>query len=128
MPGRDLGSTFSSLRPNDLVWNYVQSNYLKGNEPPAFDLLYWNGTARACPAHVLLVSAQHLPENSLKTGKLTVAGEQVDLAASTRPPSSTVRAKTISCPGRGLRQHGRAEPEKARPTASCWAPRATSPA
>ena len=49
MPGRDLATTFSALRPNDLVWNYVQSNYLKGKEPPAFDLLYWNADSTNLP-------------------------------------------------------------------------------
>ncbi len=49
MPGRDLATTFSFLRPNELVWNYVVGNYLKGQKPPAFDLLYWNGDSTNLP-------------------------------------------------------------------------------
>jgi polyhydroxyalkanoate synthase len=47
LPGRDLASTFS--RANDLVWNYVQANYLKGEAPPPFDLLYWNSDSTNLP-------------------------------------------------------------------------------
>jgi polyhydroxyalkanoate synthase subunit PhaC len=82
MPGRDLATTFSSLRPNDLVWNYVQSNYLKGNEPPAFDLLYWNSDSTNLPGPMFCWYLRNTYlENSLKEpGKLVVAGEAVDLA------------------------------------------------
>jgi polyhydroxyalkanoate synthase len=81
MPGRDLATTFSALRPNDLVWNYVQSNYLKGNEPPPFDLLYWNSDSTNLPGPMFCWYLRNTYlENSLKqAGKLTVAGVPVDL-------------------------------------------------
>jgi polyhydroxyalkanoate synthase len=87
MPGRDLASTFSALRPNDLVWNYVQSNYLKGNEPPAFDLLYWNADSTGLPGPMFCWYLRNTYlENSLKVpGKLTVAGEAVDLSSIDTP-------------------------------------------
>jgi len=81
MSGRDLGSAFSSLRPNDLVWNYVQSNYLKGEEPAPFDLLYWNGDGTNLPGPMFCWYLRNTYlENSLKKpGALVVAGEKIDL-------------------------------------------------
>ena len=50
LEGRDLGRVFAWLRPNDLVWNYWVSNYLLGENPPAFDILYWNADTTRLPA------------------------------------------------------------------------------
>jgi polyhydroxyalkanoate synthase len=87
MPGRDLASTFSSLRPNDLVWNYVQANYLKGNEPAAFDLLYWNSDSTNLPGPMFCWYLRNTYlENRLKDpGRLTVAGEKIDLTSIAAP-------------------------------------------
>jgi len=87
LPGRDLATTFSSLRPNDLVWNYVQQNYLKGKEPAAFDLLYWNADSTNLPGPMFCWYLRNTYlENKLKDpGKLTVAGAPVDLGAIDAP-------------------------------------------
>ncbi|KQQ86404.1 class I poly(R)-hydroxyalkanoic acid synthase [Massilia sp. Leaf139] len=81
MPGRDLATTFSALRPNDLVWNYVQQNYLKGKVPPAFDLLYWNADSTNLPGPMFCWYLRNTYlENKLKVpGQLTVCGVPVDL-------------------------------------------------
>jgi len=81
MPGRDFAATFSSLRPNDLVWNYVENNYLKGEEPPAFDLLYWNSDSTNLPGPMFCYYLRHMYlQNELrKPGKLRVSGDPIDL-------------------------------------------------
>ena len=81
MPGRDFTSAFSSLRPNDLVWNYVRSNYLKGESPPAFDLLYWNGDSTNLPGPMFCyyLRNMYLENNLKKPGRLAVLGEEVHL-------------------------------------------------
>ena len=81
LQGRELAATFSFLRPNDLVWNYVVGNYLKGETPPPFDLLYWNSDSTNLPGPMYCWYLRHTYlENSLKVpGKVSVCGEPIDL-------------------------------------------------
>jgi len=85
--GQELATTFSFLRPNDLVWNYVVGNYLKGEAPPAFDLLYWNGDSTNLPGPMYCWYLRHTYlQNELKVpGRLTVCGEKIDLGAIEAP-------------------------------------------
>jgi polyhydroxyalkanoate synthase subunit PhaC len=87
LKGKELATTFSFLRPNDLVWNYVVGNYLKGEAPPAFDLLYWNGDSTNLPGPMYCWYLRHTYlQNELKQpGKLTVCGERLDLGAIKAP-------------------------------------------
>jgi polyhydroxyalkanoate synthase len=87
LKGQELASTFSFLRPNDLVWNYVVGNYLKGQTPPPFDLLYWNGDSTNLPGPMYCWYLRHTYlQNELKVpGRLTVCGEKVDLGAIRAP-------------------------------------------
>ncbi|WP_374523328.1 PHA/PHB synthase family protein [Hydrogenophaga sp.] len=87
MPGRDLATTFSFLRPNDLVWNYVVGNYLKGETPPPFDLLYWNSDSTNLPGpyYAWYLRNLYLENRYTKPGTATVCGEKIDFRQVTLP-------------------------------------------
>ncbi|MEO8346847.1 MAG: class I poly(R)-hydroxyalkanoic acid synthase [Betaproteobacteria bacterium] len=80
--GSELAGAFASLRANDLVWNYVVSNYLKGETPPAFDLLYWNGDSANLPGpmYVYYLRNMYLDNKLCEPCALTMAGAAVDLS------------------------------------------------
>jgi len=81
MSGREMARVFSWLRPNDLVWNYWVSNYLLGNQPPAFDILYWNNDYTNLPATLHAEFLEILLKNSLcQPGALEVLGTPIDLS------------------------------------------------
>ncbi len=81
LPGSDLAFVFSSLRANDLVWPYVVSNYLLGETPAAFDLLYWNADSTNLPGPMYCYYLRNMYlENRLREpGALANCGVPVDL-------------------------------------------------
>jgi polyhydroxyalkanoate synthase len=81
MPALELGTTFSFLRPNDLVWPYVVGNYLKGEKPPAFDLLYWNADSTNLPGpmYCWYLRNTYLENRLREPGECEVNGTPVDL-------------------------------------------------
>ena len=79
--GSDLARVFAWVRPNDLVWNYWVSNYLMGEDPPAFDVLAWNSDTTNLPAALHAEFVHLFLDNALlEPGKLTVLGTPVDLS------------------------------------------------
>jgi len=83
MRGKELAATFSALRPNDLVWNYVVNNYLKGERPAAFDLLYWNADSTNLPGPMFAWYLRHMYlQNELcQPDRLQCLGVSIDLGA-----------------------------------------------
>ncbi|HUP30951.1 MAG TPA: class I poly(R)-hydroxyalkanoic acid synthase [Usitatibacter sp.] len=81
VPGGELARAFSSLRANDLVWPYVVNNYLKGKQPPAFDLLYWNADATNLPGPMYSYYLRNTyADNKLcRPDALTMCGEPINL-------------------------------------------------
>jgi polyhydroxyalkanoate synthase subunit PhaC len=85
--GSELASAFASLRPNELVWNYVVGNYLKGQTPPAFDLLYWNGDSANLPGPMYFsyVRDMYLDNRLREPGALIMCGHAIDLRRISMP-------------------------------------------
>ena len=83
LEGSDMAGTFDMLRANDLIFNYVVSNWLMGKQPPAFDLLAWNGDSTRMPAamHSFYLRSLYV-RNELATGELelALAGQRLSLA------------------------------------------------
>jgi polyhydroxyalkanoate synthase subunit PhaC len=81
LPGRDLAFVFASLRANDLVWPYVVNNYLLGNSPAAFDLLYWNADSTNLPGPMYChyLRNTYLSNRVREPGALVSCGVPVDL-------------------------------------------------
>jgi polyhydroxyalkanoate synthase len=80
LAGEDMARVFAWLRPNDLVWNYWVNNYLMGEQPPAFDILYWNGDSTNLPAKLHEGFLQLFLSNPLaKAGAMQILGTPIDL-------------------------------------------------
>ena len=80
LQGSDMASTFNMLRANDLIWSFVVNNYLLGNEPFQFDLLYWNSDATRMPAKMHSYYLRNMyHSNRLAKGELELAGQLIDL-------------------------------------------------
>ncbi|MBV8440991.1 MAG: alpha/beta fold hydrolase [Hyphomicrobiales bacterium] len=80
LDGQDLARMFAWMRPNDLIWNYWVNNYLLGNAPPAFDILYWNADTTRLPArlHGDYIDL-YFTNPFVNPGKLTLDGRTVDM-------------------------------------------------
>jgi polyhydroxyalkanoate synthase len=86
LDGRSMAGTFDVLRANDLIFNYVVSNWLMGQDPPAFDILAWNADSTRMPAAMHAFYLRHFYlENRLAQGTLEIAGQKIDLGAITVP-------------------------------------------
>src|SRR3954451_805876 len=86
LEGKKMATAFNMLRSNDLIWPYVVNNYLRGKAPMPFDLLYWNSDATRMPAanHSFYLRQCYL-NNTLSSGKMTIANVHLDLKKVTVP-------------------------------------------
>ena len=82
LEGASMAGTFDMMRANDLIFNYVVSNWLLGQDPPAFDILAWNADNTRMPAamHSFYLRNFYV-ENKLPKGELEIAGRRIDLGS-----------------------------------------------
>jgi polyhydroxyalkanoate synthase len=81
LEGSEMARVFAWLRPNDLVWLFVANNWVMGNRPPAFDILYWNSDTTRLPAEFHADLLRMFMDNPLKTpGSITALGTAIDMS------------------------------------------------
>jgi polyhydroxyalkanoate synthase subunit PhaC len=81
LDGRYMAATFNLLRGRDLIWNYVTSNYLMGEDYPQFDLLFWNGDTTNLPSkwHQAYLTQFYRENRLVQPGGITIDGTPIDL-------------------------------------------------
>src|SRR4051812_15046028 len=83
---RDMGSVFSWMRPDDLIFNYLVNQWLMGEDPPAFDILAWNADGTNLPARLHAQFLEIFGKNALvRAGAMRVLGSPVHLSRITVP-------------------------------------------
>ncbi|MBI3435585.1 MAG: class I poly(R)-hydroxyalkanoic acid synthase [Proteobacteria bacterium] len=103
LEGAKMANVFNMLRSNDLFWPYIINNYLKGQAPLPFDLLYWNADATRMPAanHSFYMRNCYL-ENNLTRGKMCMDGTCLDLRQVTQPIYSLATREDHIAPARSV--------------------------
>jgi polyhydroxyalkanoate synthase subunit PhaC len=80
LDGKELAKVFAWMRPNDLIWNYWVNNYLMGNDPPAFDILFWNNDTTSLPARLHSDYLDLVTTNPFcNAGALAIARTPIDM-------------------------------------------------
>jgi len=81
LEGDEMASTFNMLRANDLIWSFVVNNYLMGNDPFPFDLLYWNSDSTRMPAamHSFYLRNMYQDNKLIEPGGISLGGTPIDL-------------------------------------------------
>jgi polyhydroxyalkanoate synthase subunit PhaC len=83
LEGSEMATTFNMLRANDLIWSFVVNNYLMGNDPFPFDLLYWNADSTRMPAKMHSFYLRKMYQENLlsKPNGIALDGVPIDLGA-----------------------------------------------
>ncbi len=102
LEGSEMATTFNMLRANDLIWSFVVNNYLLGNEPFPFDLLYWNADSTRMPARMHSFYLRNMYQENLlaQPGGISARRRADRPAPDRRRPISSPPARTTSRRGR----------------------------
>jgi polyhydroxyalkanoate synthase len=102
LDGKEMAAAFRLLRSNSLIWHYVVHGYLYGEEPPPFDVLYWNMDTTRMPArmHAWYLRNLYLDNKLIKKNALEIAGQPIDLERIVQPVYAVAAADDHIAPWR----------------------------